>query len=758
MSLRPRWIGRLRGDPSDAPPAVYLQREFALPSAPEAARLLITARGIFDAWINGERVGADVLAPGWTDYRKRVDFLNYDVTHLLRAGDNVIHVVLGDGWFSGILSEPQFGLRYGHDPSLFAELVMHDGHREARVVTDASWQAASGPIIANALYHGETFDARIEPRDWRPVDLFTTPKIELCEKPCAPIRRMEERAPIAITGPRPGVFIFDFAENITGWARLRVRAKRGTGIALRFAEMLEADGTLHTANLRSARATDRYICAGGGEETWEPRFTFHGFRYVEMTLAPEGTELRNFSKLRKGKNLSAEFRHLVKFRNSVIELSAVIIHSALADTGTFECSDPLINQLQRCIVRGQKGNFLDLPTDCPQRDERLGWSGDAQIFAPTALYNMDAGPLFAQWMRAMRDGQRADGAFPDLAPHIILGHGNAGWGDAGIIVPWTVWRFSGDTTILADNYAAMARHLAFMEKTSRDLIRPDTLFGDWLAVDAARPEHTPTPKDMIGTAYFAHCTKLLGEIAAELGNKRDAGRYAALAKRIRAAFVREFVTITGRVLGDTQTSYLLALGFDLLPKKLRPAATARLVELIRGRDWHLTTGFLGTPLLCPVLTACGRTDVAYKLLQQKTYPSWLYPVLNGATTMWERWNSWTREKGFGDVGMNSFNHYAYGAVGEWLYATVAGLSPAEAGWQRIRIAPEPGGGLTWARAEVQTPLGLARSSWQVKAGRFTLDVLIPEGATAEIFLPDKTTRTVKAGAHTFTAKLSIRRS
>ena len=408
-------------------------------------------------------------------------------------------------------------------------------------------------------------------------------------------------------------------------------------------------------------------------------------------------------------------------------------------------------------MRGQKGNFLDVPMDCPQRDERLGWSGDAQIFAPTACYNMDAGPLFAQWMRAMRDGQRADGAFPDLAPHIILEHGNAGWGDAGIIVPWTVWQFSGGTKILADNYEAMERHLAFMLATSRNLIRPDTLFGDWLAVDAARPEHTPTPKDLIGTAYFARCAKLMSGIATTLDRRADARRYAALFTKIRRAFLREFVTTTGRVLGDTQTSYLLALGFDLLPAKHRPAAIERLVELIRTRDWHLTTGFLGTPLLCPVLTACGRADVAYRLLKQETYPSWLYPVLNGATTMWERWNSWTKERGFGDVGMNSFNHYAYGAVGEWLYSTVAGIAPAAPGFARIRIAPEPGGGLTWACAEVRTPHGLARSSWRVKDRCFTLEVLVPAGSVAEVILPGHTTRTVKAGAHTFTATLPTKR-
>ena len=753
MSPRPRWIGRRRGDASDAPPAVHLRRAFTLAAAPEAARLLISARGIFEAWINGERVGDDVLAPGWTDYRKRIDYLNYDAAHLLRAGENVLHVLLGDGWWSGILSEPQFGLRYGADPSLFAELILHDGVRETSIGTDRHWTAAPGPILANALYHGETFDARIEPGPWTPVDIFDTPKAGLCEKPCPPIRRMEERATVALTEPRPGVFIFDFGENITGWARLRVKARRGTEVRLRFGEMLEADGTLYTANLRSARATDRYICAGGGEEAWEPRFTFHGFRYVEVTGWKGGTELRDSSKLRNGEKVGSRFRPLEKFRDSVIELTGIVIHSALADTGRFECSDPLINQLQRCIVRGQKGNFLDVPMDCPQRDERLGWSGDAQIFAPTACYNMDAGPLFAQWMRAMRDGQRADGAFPDLAPHIILEHGNAGWGDAGIIVPWTVWQFSGDTGILADNYEAMERHLAFMEKTSRGFIRPDTLFGDWLAVDAARPEHTPTPKDLIGTAYFARCAQLMGGIAAALGRPADARRYTALLGKIRRAFQREFVTATGRVLGDTQTSYLLALGFDLLPAKLRPAATERLVELIRSRDWHLTTGFLGTPLLCPVLTACGRADVAYRLLKQETYPSWLYPVLNGATTMWERWNSWTRERGFGDVGMNSFNHYAYGAVGEWLYSTVAGIAPAAPGFARIRIAPEPGGGLTWACAEVRTPHGLARSSWRVKGRRFTLDVLVPAGSTAEVVLPDRTTRSVAAGAHTFTATL-----
>ena len=732
---RAQWIGRRRGIESDAPPAVWLRREFSLPAAPASARIYLTARGIFDLWINGQRVGADRLAPGWTDYRHRLDYHVHEVTTLLRAGNNAIGVVLGDGWWSGYLSEPQFQLRYGVDPSLLAQLIVRDAEgRETCVASDGDWQAARGPILANALYHGETYDARRElpgwsepgarRRGWKAVDLFAPPAIELRAKHCPPIRSMEERKPCAVTAPQPGVFIFDLGENIVGWARLRVTAATGTEVRLRFGEMLAADGSLYTENLRSARATDRYVCRGGGAETWEPRFTFHGFRYVEVTGLPARPEADT--------------------------ITGIILHSALAEAASFECSDPLLNQLQRCIVRGQKGNFLDLPTDCPQRDERLGWSGDAQIFAPTACYNLASGPLFRSWMRAMRDGQRADGAFPDLAPHLLLEHGNAGWGDAGVIVPWTVWRFTGDTRILAENYSAMARSIAFQRKTSRALIRPDTLFGDWLAPDAAHPQHTPTPKDLIGTAYFAHTTRQLGEIAAALGKPRDAARYAALFAKIRAAFQREFVTATGRVLGDTQTSYLLALGFDLLPAAQRPAAIDRLVELLRTRDWHLTTGFLGTPLLCPVLTACGRSDVAYRLLKQETYPSWLYPVLQGATTMWERWNSWTIEKGFGDVGMNSFNHYAYGAVGEWLYSTVAGIAPAAPGFARLRIAPQPGGGLTWARAEVHTPLGPVRSHWTLRGRRFELRVTIPPQAEAEVALPPEgRPRTVGSGDHLF---------
>ncbi len=713
---RATWVGLPRKVANDSPPAIYFRREFNAFAEISSARLAITARGLFVAHINGSRVGRDVLVPGWTDYRKRIDYLYYDVTSLTRSGKNLIEVTLGDGWWSGLLSEPQFQLRYGTDPAFLAQLVITDADGNEEIIgTDSEWQArADGPIRENSLYHGETFDARrdLDRKRWKPAVELLFPDVDLWAKHCPAVRCMETRHPVAITEPTAGAYIFDLGENIVGWARLCVTALAGTEIQLRFGEMLEADGTLYTANLRSAKATDRYICSGGGnDETWEPSFTFHGFRYVEVTglpTAPNGQTI-----------------------------TGIVIHSALDETGTFECSDPLINRLQKCIVRGQKGNFVDLPTDCPQRDERLGWSGDAQVFAPTACYNLDSAPLFRSWMRAMCDGQRVDGAFPDLAPHILLEHGNAGWGDAGIIVPWTVWRFTGDTAILQENYRAMARSIDFQRRTTRNLIRPDTLFGDWLAPDAARPEHTPTPKDLIGTAYFAHTTRLLAQIAQALGKERDAQSYTKLADNIREAFQREFVTATGRVLGDTQTSYLLALGFDLLENQQRPAAIERLVELISSRGWHLTTGFLGTPLLCPVLTACGCTDVAYRLLQRTTYPSWLYPILNGATTMWERWDSWTKERGFGDVGMNSFNHYAYGAVGEWLYSTIAGIAPLEPGFRRIRIAPVPGGGLTSARATYETPFGRIESSWKISQGIFTLEVTVPPNTEAEIHLPAK---------------------
>ena len=502
---------------------------------------------------------------------------------------------------------------------------------------------------------------------------------------------------------------------MVGNIRLQIRAPRGTRIKIRYAEMLQPDGTVYTANLRGAKATDTYICHGRGLETYEPRFTFHGFRYVELT------------------GLKTKPRH-----NAV---TGLVWHTDMEPTGTFTCSHPLINRLQSNIRWGQRGNFLEVPTDCPQRDERLGWTGDAQVFIPTAAFNYDVAAFFRKWTRDLADGQHPTGAYPDTAPDIFFNiwpdniGGTAAWGDAGVICPWTVYLKYGDARILAENYPAMTRSIAFQEKTSSKLIRPDTHYGDWLAPDASEAGWGATPSDLIGTAYFARITVIMAETARILGHTADIKYYSALRAKIIAAFNRRFVTPDGRLAGDTQTAYLLALGFDLLPEKLRPAALSNLEHTLKRRKDHLATGFVGTPLLCPVLSRFGRTDIAYKLLFNETYPSWLYPVKNGATTMWERWNSWTPDKGFGEVGMNSFNHYAYGAIGEWLYSTVAGISELAPGFKRILLRPQPHEKLTHAGATLNSPYGKISSAWKRTRSTFTWTVVVPPNTTATAVPP-----------------------
>ncbi|MBI2497535.1 MAG: family 78 glycoside hydrolase catalytic domain [Opitutae bacterium] len=601
--------------------------------------------------------------------------------------------------------------------------------------TSPEWKSVPGPILAADLYHGETYDAQLDNRAWAGADFaaaayptvcrITVRPLSLSAKATPPIRAVEVIAPQSVTQPTPGSYIYDFGQNLVGVVRLSVSASRGTHLRLRYAEMLNADGTIYTANLRSAQATDNYICRGGGKETYEPRFTFHGFRYVELTGLPK--------------------------RPAISSISGIVCHSDLEPTGSFSCSNKLVNRLQSNIRWGQRGNFLDVPTDCPQRDERLGRTGDAQVFITTAAFNYDVATFFRKWLQDLRDGQHPNGQYPDVAPDLLClaarkdpagwashaNKGNAAWADAGVICPWVIYQRYGDARVLSENYAAMARWIVFQRRTSRKLIRPDTNYGDWLATDAVAPHRAPTPCDLIGTAYFAHTTDLMAKIASILGKPADAARYRGLHTRVVAAFNREYVSLGGRVAGDTQTGYLLALAFDLLPQRKREKAVARLVYLIEKNQNRLATGFVGTPLLCPVLTRFGRVDVAYRLLRQREYPSWFYPILNGATTMWERWNSWTKETGFGEVGMNSFNHYAYGAIGEWLYASVAGidLDPAEPGYQSIRLAPLPGGKITAAKGCLDSMHGRIVSDWRMTPGCFEWQVEIPPNTTAIASFP-----------------------
>jgi alpha-L-rhamnosidase len=539
-----------------------------------------------------------------------------------------------------------------------------------------------------------------------------------------PVRVVETLRPISVTEVEPGVFVYDLGQNIAGWVRLRVRGTAGTRVQLRHAERLNPDGTLYTENLRRARATDLYVLRGGEEETWEPRFTFHGFQYVELTGLAAAPPLD--------------------------AIDGRVVMSRTAPAGEFECSSPLVNRLWKNAVWGQKGNFLSVPTDCPQRDERLGWMGDAQVFLPTAAYNMDVAAFFTKWMTDVADSQDVDGVFPDVAPRPREGEGfvgldglggGAGWADAGIIVPWTLWRVYGDRRILERHWEPMVRWLDWLERTNPEGIRRHALnnnYGDWLCIPSDREFRTQSPmKTLLATAYWADGAAKMAQMGRELGRQADARRFQAMFERVRRAFQQEWLRADGRLSVETQTAYLLALAFDLLPSEVRDRAAEHLVENIRRLDWHLSTGFIGIRHLNPILTLTGHADVAYRLLLNQDYPSWLYPVVHGATSIWERWNGWTKEEGFFNPLMNSFNHYSLGSVGEWLYRHVAGieLDPEGPGFKRFVVRPFVGGGLTFAGARYRSIHGTIESRWSRQGEQVRLSVRIPANTTAHVFVP-----------------------
>ncbi|HWC73980.1 MAG TPA: family 78 glycoside hydrolase catalytic domain, partial [Gemmatimonadales bacterium] len=545
------------------------------------------------------------------------------------------------------------------------------------------------------------------------------PTAQLVTPQSPPVRRIAELRPVAIRRAPSGETIVDLGQNFTGWARLKVRGPAGTVVTMRFAEVLDKDGNLYTANLRRASQTDRYTVKGGGEEIYEPHFTFHGFRYVGVTGLPAPADSGT--------------------------ITGIVVSSDLPQTGSFETSDSLLNRLQQNIVWGQRSNFLDVPTDCPQRDERLGWTGDAQVFAPTAAFNLDVGGFFAKWLGDVAADQDPSGALPWVIPDVLgadsaHGSGTAGWSDAATVVPWTMYVAYGDRALLERQYPSMRAWVEFEHRRAgSDLIwRPGWQFGDWLALHSDDPSYpgATTSTDFLATAYFAHSTDILARAARALGKSSDADRYESLFRDVKAAFNREFVSASGRVGENTQTAYALAIAFDLLPDSIVPAAAERLAGDVRRRGMHLTTGFLGTPQLLPVLSRTGHLDVAYGLLMQKTYPSWLYPITRGATTMWERWDGIRPDSSFEDAGMNSFNHYAFGAVGNWMYRTIGGIDidPSSPGGKRVRIAPRPGGGLTHARASLETLYGTLVSAWRLDGRQFQLNVTVPANTTAEITL------------------------
>jgi len=750
-----RWIGPApSGSDSLASPSPLLRRAFRVRGPVRSARLYVTSLGLYEAYLNGQRVGDQLFTPGWTSYHHRLQYQTYDVTTLLQPGENAVAAVLGDGWYRGRLGF--FGQRnlYGQRLALRAQLeIRYQDGRTERVVSDADWKMTPGPVLASDIYGGETYDARLEHRGWAapryddsawaPVAVLEPPSASLVAPVSPPVRRVRELHPVTIRPAPSGAMVFDLGQNFTGWARLRVRGggAAGTSITLRYAEVLDRGGDLYTANLRAASQTDRYTLKGEGEEVYEPHFTFHGFRYVAVTGLP-------------GPPDSAT-------------ITGIAVSSDLAQTGLLVTSDSLLNRLQQNIVWGQRSNFLDVPTDCPQRDERLGWTGDAQVFARTAAFNLDVAGFMAKWLADLASDQDKSGSVPWVIPNPLGGDstrfaGTAGWADAAVIIPWTMYLTYGDRLLLERQYASMRAWVEYARRRAGPALiwKPGWQFGDWLALHTDDPSYpgATTGTDLIATAFLAHSADLLARTATVLGRTGDAGTYAALFHAVREAFHREFVSSTGRVGENTQTAYALALAFDLLPDSLTPIAADRLAQDVRARDTHLTTGFLGTPYLLHVLSRTGHAGLAFDLLTQRSYPSWLYPVTMGATTMWERWDGIRPDSSFQNPEMNSFNHYAFGAVGDWMYQTIGGidLDPAAPGYRRSRIAPRPGAGLTSATASLETRYGTLASAWRLERARFVLDVTVPANTSAEVILWDARSDGVQEGGRPLTASAGIR--
>ena len=741
-------------DASRPQPAPLLRREFDAGSGMVAARIYATSLGLYELRLNGQRVGDAVLTPGWTSYHHRIQYQTFDVTALVREGDNALGVMLGDGWYRGYLGiRGQRGL-YGDRLALLLQLCLTyaDSHVEI-IGSDTKWRAARGPIQMSDIYMGETYDARQEKpgwddasyddSEWYPVRQIDHPKETVVAQVGPFVRCQEQIRPVRCLRSPRGETIFDFGQNMVGWVRVRVHGPKGTTITLRHAEVLDQEGNLYTENLRRAAQITSYTLkdATDADEVFEPHFTFQGFRYVAVEGFPDKPTIDN--------------------------LMGIVLHSDTPPTGTFECSSPLINQLQRNIVWGQKGNFVDVPTDCPQRDERLGWTGDAQVFTRTACFNMHVAPFFTKWLRDLHADQLPNGSVPFVVPDVLSttdsgslnrshSSGAAAWSDAAIICPWTIYLCYGDTRLLEEQYRSMAGWVEYVRgRVDKDYVwRGDFQFGDWLdyrGSDARRPAPV-TNNELVATAFFAYSADLLASTARVLGKTGDAERYADLAGRVKAAFCNEFVTAAGRVGPNTQTAYVLALQFDLLPEEIRHLAADRLAEEVRQAHYHLSTGFAGTPYLCHVLSRYGHTDVAYELLNQESYPSWLYPVKKGATTIWERWDGIKPDGSFQDPAMNSFNHYAYGAIGEWLYRVVAGIEvdSAEPGYKHILIRPQPGGGLTYARVTLDSPYGVVVSAWELTEAGFRLSVTVPPNAHATVRLWAHSLDTITEGGQPLT--------
>ncbi|MBN1491992.1 MAG: glycoside hydrolase family 78 protein [Phycisphaerae bacterium] len=758
-----KWISSPRPLPDEqqlpARPSPMFRKAFAVAKPVKRAIATVSALGLYELRMNGQRIGDHILAPEWTDYHTRVQYQAYDVTAALQPGDNAIAATLGDGWYAGrigishIVKNGPLRGHYGKRLRFLMQMDIEyaDGSTET-VITDGTWKTTDdGPIRKACILDGEVYDARKEmpgwdapgfdDAAWQPVETQDSIDAVLVAQPNEPIRVTEELKPIAITEPAPGIYVVDFGQNLAGWCRLSVEGNAGTTIRLRHAEVLKDDGHIYRDNLRmealaktdpnlGARQEDQFILRGDGTETFEPHFTYHGFRYVELVGLPTKPTTKT--------------------------ITARVFHSTPPMAGTFACSSDLLNQLMHNIVWTHRDNMHSIPTDCPQRDERLGWSGDMLVFAQPACFNMDMAAFFTKWARDLRDDQADDGRFPDFAPHPYdankLFSGVPAWGDVGVVVPWCQYVNYGDKRALAAHFDAARRWVDWIQKNNPDLLwknKRNNDYGDWLNGDTLKLEGFPkgeaqVPKEVFATAFFQHSTELVARMAAVLGREADAQKYAKLAGDIREAFQKAYITEDGRVQGHTQAGYALALHFNLMPEALREKAEDHMAERIAAYKNHISTGFHTTIMLMKELTRCGRSDLAYMLINNRTIPSWGYTIDQGATTIWERWDGYVEGRGFQDPGMNSFNHYAIGSVGEWMYRTILGINPDETqpGYKHFTLRPVPGGGLTSAKGSYASIRGTIESAWMLDGDTLTLTIEVPANTTATLFVPATDTAAV----------------
>ncbi|MDR3691396.1 MAG: glycoside hydrolase family 78 protein [Fimbriimonas sp.] len=737
------WIGMEEPSQSEFATPRYLRRDFDVNKRIKKATLYVTALGLYEIRLNGHRVGDHLLAPEWTNYFKRVQYQTFDVTGLVHTGPNAVGAILGNGWYSGGWQKWQSKLSpiYGKEPALLAQLEIQtvDGATQT-IATDNRWRGTTeGPIRFAGIYEGETIDANRSIDGWdRPKfrgDSWQSARIEHPRvgkvewQRNEPIRITQTLRPVSVKQPKPGIYVFDLGQNIAGWARLELSEPRGTQVKLEFNEVLNPDGTVYMANLHAGhlstgdRQIDRYTCRGATMEQFEPHFTYHGFRYVQVTGLTRAP--------------------------SIGDLEGCVFHSGFTRSGSFACDSPLLNRLAQNIQWSQRANMMGVPTDCCQRDERCGYTGDAQFFMPTAVYNFDVAAFYSKWLTDVcEDSQNRDGSFADHAPTYGPGDNwNVGWSDAGIICPYTIWQTYGDTQVIREHYAAMQRNIAMLEQASPTFVHTRNVGnGDWLNLGGG------ASNGVIGTAYDAYDCRLMSEMAQAIGKASDSREYKSLADRFTDAFDRAFLNPEGGIKDSSQTGYALAFTMDLVPASLKAKLGLRFADEIRRFNNHLATGFIGTPRLLPALHLAGRDDLAYRLLLQDSFPSWLYQVKQGATTMWERWDGWTPEHGFQDDGMNSFNHYAFGSVGQYLFGMVGGIQSEAPGFAKIRIQPVIQPGLNWARTSYDSIQGRISCRWRKESNKVAVDVEIPFNTTATVILPG-VVKQVGSGQYHFVTSL-----